>query len=67
MVWLFDRMGRSVLAMALFHMTLNVAWQLSPVDGSHFDMPLVATLMAAVAATVVAAEALTSARQGSLP
>ncbi|MBG0817553.1 type II CAAX prenyl endopeptidase Rce1 family protein [Planomonospora sp. ID82291] len=66
MVWLFDHMGRSVLAMTLFHMTLNVAWQLFPVNGSHFDMPLVATLMAAIAAVIVSVGASTPPRRGSV-
>ncbi|WP_440066752.1 CPBP family intramembrane glutamic endopeptidase [Streptosporangium sp. OZ121] len=66
MVWLFNHMGRSVFAMTLFHMMLNVAWQLFPVNGSHFDMPLVAALMTAVAVVIVFAGALTSPRRGSL-
>ncbi|MFI6712730.1 CPBP family intramembrane glutamic endopeptidase [Nonomuraea sp. NPDC050478] len=53
MVWLFAHMGGSVLAMALFHMTLNLAWQLFPVDGSHFPVALVAVLMTIVAVTIV--------------
>ncbi|GAA2987466.1 type II CAAX endopeptidase family protein [Streptosporangium longisporum] len=65
MIWLFDHMGRSVFAMTLFHMTLNVAWQLFPVNGSHFDMPLVAALMATVAVVIVSVEALTSSQRGS--
>jgi hypothetical protein len=52
MVWLFDRTGRSVFAMALFHMVLNLVWQLFPVDGSHFDQPSVAVLMTALAVVV---------------
>jgi membrane protease YdiL (CAAX protease family) len=52
MVWLYDRAGPSVFAMALFHMTLNLAWQLFPVSGSHYDQPSVAVLMAAVAVAV---------------
>lgn len=57
MVWLFGRTGGSVFAMTLFHMSVNLAWQLFPVNGSHFDMPLVASLTAAVALIVAAAQA----------
>ncbi len=53
MVWLFAATGGSVLAMALFHTTLNLAWQLFPVNGSHFPFALVAVLMAGTAAAVV--------------
>jgi len=60
MTWLFGRMGGSVLAMTLFHMSVNLAWQLFPVHGSHFDMPLAASLTAGVALVVAVAEALTS-------
>lgn len=62
MVWLFGRMGGSVFAMTLFHASMNMAWQLFPVNGSHFDMPLVASLTTAVALAVVAGEALRSRR-----
>jgi hypothetical protein len=49
MVWLFVNTGRSVFAMALFHVMLNLAWQLFPVQGSYFDQPTVAVLLAVVA------------------
>lgn len=53
MVWLFDNTGRSVFAMALFHMMSNLGWQLFPVNGSYFDQPSVAIIMAAVAVVIV--------------
>ena len=37
MVWLFNKIGHSVLAMAIFHMTLNTTWQITPVTGSSVD------------------------------
>jgi CAAX protease family protein len=52
MVWLFVHTGRSVFAMALFHMVLNLGWQLFPVQGSYFDQPTVAVLLAVVAIAV---------------
>ena len=51
-VWLYNSTGRSVFAVALFHATLNLAWMLFPVDGSHFDMRLGGLVMAAVAVMV---------------
>ena len=51
-VWLYNNTGRSVFAVALFHATLNLAWMLFPVDGSHFDMRLGGLVMAAVAVMV---------------
>ncbi len=51
-VWLYNNTGRSVFAVALFHATLNLAWMLFPVYGSHFDMRLGGLVMAAIAVTV---------------
>ncbi|CAN5585741.1 hypothetical protein BH11MYX1_BH11MYX1_47960 [soil metagenome] len=52
MVWIFNNTGRSVFAVALFHMTLNVSWQLFPVDGSYFDPRIHGPIMAVVATIV---------------
>ncbi|GAA2208061.1 hypothetical protein GCM10009850_035190 [Nonomuraea monospora] len=57
MVWLFAHLGGSVFAMVLFHMTSNLAWQLFPVSGSHFNVPLVAVMTVVVAAALVAPSA----------
>lgn len=54
MVWVFANTGHSVFAVTLFHASLNLSWQLYPVNGSYFDQPLVAVLMAAVAVVVAA-------------
>ena len=51
-VWLYNNTGKSVFAVALFHDTLNLAWMLFPVYGSHFDMRLGGLVMAAIAVTV---------------
>jgi membrane protease YdiL (CAAX protease family) len=53
MVWLFNNTGKSVFGMALFHMTLNVTWQLFPIQGSYYDYRVTGLIMAAVAAIVV--------------
>jgi len=37
MVWLYVNAGKSVFAAALFHTTINLCWQLFPVNGSYYD------------------------------
>ena len=51
-VWLYNNTGKSVFAVALFHATLNLAWMLFPVYGSHFDIRLGGLVMAGVAIIV---------------
>jgi hypothetical protein len=45
-VGLYNNMGKSVFAVALFHATLNLTYTLFPVYGSHFDMRLGGLVMA---------------------
>ena len=52
-VWLYNNTGKSVFAAALFHATLNLAYLLFPVYGSHFDMRLAALVMTGTALVVV--------------
>ncbi len=54
-VWLYNNMGQSVFAVALFHATLNLSYMLFPIYGSHFDMRLGGLVMACAAAMVVIA------------
>jgi uncharacterized protein len=51
-VWLYNNTGKSVFAVAVFHATLNLAYMLFPIDGSHFDMRLGGLVMAFAAAMV---------------
>ncbi|WP_429380186.1 hypothetical protein [Mucilaginibacter sp. UYCu711] len=53
MVWLFNNMGKSIFAMALFHMILNLGWQSFPINGSFFDPCITELIMAAVTGIVV--------------
>lgn len=53
MVWLFNHSGKSVFGMALFHMMINVTWQLFPVSGSYFDPRVTGLILAAVAVIVI--------------
>ncbi len=50
LVWIYNNTGRSVFGTALFHMTINVTWQLFPVQGSYFDPRVTGLIMALVAA-----------------
>jgi len=52
MVWLYDNTGKSVFGAALFHMTINVTWQLFPVHGSYWDPRVSGSIMAAIAALI---------------
>lgn len=37
LVWLYNNTGRSVFAVSMCHATFNLAWQLFPNRGSHYD------------------------------
>jgi membrane protease YdiL (CAAX protease family) len=37
MVWLYNNTSKSVLMVTLFHMTINLSWQLFPVEGSYYS------------------------------
>ncbi len=53
-VWLYNNTGKSVFVAALFHATLNLAYVLFPVYGSHFDMRLGGLVMAGAALMIIA-------------
>lgn len=53
MVWLYERGGRSVLALALFHAASNVSWMMFPNLGSHYDPRATGLLVLAAAAAIV--------------
>ena len=53
MVWLYNNTGKSVFAMALFHMMINVTWQLFPVNGSYYDPRVTGLILALVAIIIV--------------
>jgi membrane protease YdiL (CAAX protease family) len=53
MVWLFNRSGRSVFGMILFHMTINVTWLLYPIDNSFFDPRVTGLILSVIAASLV--------------
>ena len=52
MVWLYNNTGKSVFAVALFHTTSNVTWQLFPIHGSYYDPRVTGLIMTFVAAIV---------------
>ena len=51
-VWLYNNTGRSILVATLFHMMIDVTWQLFPIQGSFYD-PRVTSIVLAVAAAVI--------------
>lgn len=53
MVWLYNWSGASVMAVALYHATSNLCWQIYPVNGSHFDPRLSGLIALALAVTLV--------------
>ncbi len=68
MVWIFNNTGKSVFAVALFHMTINLTWQLFPVNGSYYDpriSGLISVLMAVIVVVFWGPRTLTRPRQGS--
>jgi hypothetical protein len=52
-VWLYNNTAKSVFAAALFHTTINVTWQLFPIQGSFFDPRITGAIAAFVAAAVI--------------
>ena len=54
MVWVYNRVGFSVFAVALFHAMSNVCWQIYPVSGSYFDPEISALITLGVAAALTA-------------
>ena len=52
-VWLYNNTGKSVFAAALFHTTINVTWQLFPIQGSFFNPRVTGVITTFVAATVI--------------
>lgn len=52
MVWLFDKTGKSVFAVAIFHAMINLCWQLFPNQGSYYD-PQITGIIAAIFALAI--------------
>ena len=52
-VWIYNNTGRSVFAATVFHATINLSWQLFPVNGSYYDPRITGLIFAMVAAIVV--------------
>lgn len=51
-VWIYNNTGKSVAAAALLHMTINLTWQLFPVNGSFYDPRVTSWILALVAVGV---------------
>jgi uncharacterized protein len=52
LVWLYNNTGRSVFAVVVAHAMYNLAWQLFPNRGSHYNPWIVAAIAALVALIV---------------
>ena len=53
MVQLYERAGRSVFAVSLLHLMVNLSWQLFPGDGVWFNPAVNGVIMAILAGAVV--------------
>jgi len=54
MVWLYNNAGRSVFALAAYHASSNLCWQLYPVNGSWFDPRISGLVTLGLAAALTA-------------
>jgi membrane protease YdiL (CAAX protease family) len=53
--WLYNNSGKSVFGQALFHASCNVAWQMFPNGGSHYDARVTGIVLVVVALVVTIA------------
>ena len=53
MVWIYNNTRKSVFATALFHMMINVTWQLFPINGSYYDPRITSSILALVTVTII--------------
>jgi len=65
-VWIYNNTNKSVFAAALFHITINVTWQLFPIRGSYYD-PLVTSSIVTLIAFIIVVWQLRTAGQRKLP
>lgn len=47
-VWIYNNTGKSIFAAAITHSTINLSWQLFPVNGSYFDPRVTGLILACV-------------------
>lgn len=52
-IWLYNNTNTSILVATLFHMTINVTWQLYPINGSYYDPRTTGLVTALAAGTVI--------------
>jgi len=53
MMWLYVCAGDSVFAAAVFHATINLSWQLFPLNGSFYDPRMFSVVTAALGVLVI--------------
>jgi len=52
LVWIFNNSGKSVAGAILFHIMINMSWQLFPNNGSHYN-PRIYGLISIFVAVVI--------------
>jgi uncharacterized protein len=52
MIWLFERSGKSILIIVLFHTMINLSWALFPIAGSYYS-PFVTFILLAISVGVI--------------
>jgi membrane protease YdiL (CAAX protease family) len=53
MVWLYNNTGGSVFVAAVYHVMVNLTWQLYPINGSYYDPRVTSPIMAFVAVLAI--------------
>lgn len=53
LVWIYNNTGKSVFATSLFHMTINVTWQLFPINGSYYDPRITSLILTLVTIIII--------------
>jgi len=53
MAWIYNNTRKSVFATVLFHMMINVTWQLFPINGSYYDPRITSSILALVTVIII--------------
>lgn len=53
LIWLFRRSGGIIFIAVLFHATINISWQLFPVNGSYYEPAITGTISMLIAIILI--------------
>lgn len=53
MVWLYNNTGKSIFIVSLFHMTINLTWQLFPIEGSYYNPSKTGIILVLITACII--------------